>query len=268
MGVVPRGAFGSRLGVEKERLVGRFAIKGRASGSVETKGCIGFDRSTKGACGFVFHSHPKGCLGLCKTTPKGCVGCYGSRGGCVWFRGLSPHGVRLAVTATAVVEFSYNNSYHASIKVAPFEALYGQKCRSPICWSESYADVRRKPLEFNVGDMVMLNISPWKGVIRFGKRGKLSPRFVGTRGEARSLHGNEKISLRASIRIFSRTRRGRVRGIEHRDGTPTTSSITSEDNIISDDTDVVTADKPTGRRRKTGVTISDTPTVTKKKTPK
>ncbi|GKC26234.1 putative reverse transcriptase domain-containing protein [Tanacetum coccineum] len=112
-----------------------------------------------------------------------------------------------------LVEFSYNNSYHASIKAAPFEALYGRKCRSPICWSEvgdsqltgpelvrettekivqiknrlltarsrqkSYADVRRKPMEFSVGDMVMLKVSPWKGVIRFGKRGKLSPRYIG-----------------------------------------------------------------------------------------
>nr|GEZ49154.1 putative reverse transcriptase domain-containing protein [Tanacetum cinerariifolium] len=111
------------------------------------------------------------------------------------------------------IEFSYNNSYHASIKAAPFEALYGRKCRSPVCWSEvgdaqltgpelirettkmivqiknrllgarsrqkSYADVRRKPLEFEVGDRVMLKVSPWKGVIRFGKRGKLSPRYIG-----------------------------------------------------------------------------------------
>ncbi|GKA79633.1 putative reverse transcriptase domain-containing protein [Tanacetum coccineum] len=112
-----------------------------------------------------------------------------------------------------LVEFSYNNSYHASIKAAPFEAIYWRKCRSPICWSEvgdsqltgpemirettekivqiknrllaarshqkSYANVRRKPLEFNVGDMVMLKVSPWKGVIHFGKRGKLSPWYVG-----------------------------------------------------------------------------------------
>ncbi|GJS99743.1 putative reverse transcriptase domain-containing protein [Tanacetum coccineum] len=111
-----------------------------------------------------------------------------------------------------LVEFSYNNSYHASIKAAPFEALYGRKCRSPVCWSEvgdsqltgpelvretterivqiknrlltarsrqkSYADVRRKPMEFQVGDMVLLKVSPWKGVIRFGKRGKLSPRYI------------------------------------------------------------------------------------------
>nr|GEY87897.1 putative reverse transcriptase domain, ribonuclease H-like domain, aspartic peptidase domain protein [Tanacetum cinerariifolium] len=112
-----------------------------------------------------------------------------------------------------LVEFSYNNSYHPSIKVAPFEALYGRKCRSPVCWSEvedsqltgpelirettekivqiknrlltaksrqkSYADVRRKPMEFEVGDKVMLKVSPWKGVIRFGKHGKLSPRYIG-----------------------------------------------------------------------------------------
>ncbi|GJX14209.1 putative reverse transcriptase domain-containing protein [Tanacetum coccineum] len=112
-----------------------------------------------------------------------------------------------------LAEFSYNNSYHASIKAAPFEALYGRKCRSPVCWSEvgdaqltgpemirettemivqiknrllatrsrqkSYADVRRKPLEFEVGDKVMLKVSPWKGVVRFGKHGKLSPRYIG-----------------------------------------------------------------------------------------
>ncbi|GJV42874.1 putative reverse transcriptase domain-containing protein [Tanacetum coccineum] len=112
-----------------------------------------------------------------------------------------------------LIEFSYNNSYHASIKVAPFEALYGQKFRSPVCWAKvgdaqltgpefihettekivrikqriqaardrqkSYADVRRKPLEFQVGDRVMLKVSPWKGVVRFGKRGKLNPRYIG-----------------------------------------------------------------------------------------
>ncbi|GKA32127.1 putative reverse transcriptase domain-containing protein, partial [Tanacetum coccineum] len=112
-----------------------------------------------------------------------------------------------------LVEFSYNNSYHTSIKAALFEALYGHKCRSPICWAEvgdsqltgpeiihektkkifqiksyiqaahdrqkSYANVRRKPLKFQVGDKVMLKVSPWKGVIRFGKRGKLNPRYIG-----------------------------------------------------------------------------------------
>ncbi|GJU02118.1 putative reverse transcriptase domain-containing protein [Tanacetum coccineum] len=60
-----------------------------------------------------------------------------------------------------LVEFSYNNSYHASIKASPFEALYG-----------------RKPLEFQIGDHVMLKVSPRKGVIRFGKRGKLNPQYI------------------------------------------------------------------------------------------
>ncbi|GJZ01936.1 putative reverse transcriptase domain, ribonuclease H-like domain, aspartic peptidase domain protein [Tanacetum coccineum] len=88
-----------------------------------------------------------------------------------------------------LVEFSYSNSYHASIKSTPFKALYGRKCRSPVCWAEvgdaardrqrSYANVRRKPLEFQVGDRVMLKVSPRKGVIRFGKRGKLNPRYIG-----------------------------------------------------------------------------------------
>ncbi|GJS96021.1 putative reverse transcriptase domain-containing protein [Tanacetum coccineum] len=112
-----------------------------------------------------------------------------------------------------LVEFSYNNSYHTSIKAAPFEALYGRKCRSPVCWAEvgkaqltgpeiihettekifkirdrmqvardrqkSYADKRRRPLEFEVGDKVMLKVAPWKGVMRFGKRGKLNPRYIG-----------------------------------------------------------------------------------------
>ncbi|GKA46213.1 putative reverse transcriptase domain-containing protein [Tanacetum coccineum] len=82
-----------------------------------------------------------------------------------------------------LAEFSYNNSYHASIKAAPYEALYGRKCRSPVCWAEdrqkSYADLKRKLIEFEVGDRVMLKVSPWKGIVRFGKRGKLNPRYVG-----------------------------------------------------------------------------------------
>ncbi|GKE82570.1 putative reverse transcriptase domain-containing protein, partial [Tanacetum coccineum] len=64
-----------------------------------------------------------------------------------------------------LVKFSYNNSYHSSVRCAPFEALYRKK--------------RRKPLEFSVGDHVLLKVSPWKGVVRFGKKGKLAPRFVG-----------------------------------------------------------------------------------------
>ncbi|GKA41673.1 putative reverse transcriptase domain-containing protein, partial [Tanacetum coccineum] len=90
-----------------------------------------------------------------------------------------------------LVEFSYNNSYHSSVWCAPFKALFGRKCHSPIMWAEvreghligpelkSYADKRRKPLEFSVDDYVLLKVSPWKGVIRFGKKEKLAPRFVG-----------------------------------------------------------------------------------------
>ncbi|GJV46721.1 putative reverse transcriptase domain-containing protein [Tanacetum coccineum] len=91
----------------------------------------------------------------------------------------------------STLEFSYNNSYHSSVRCALFEALYGRKCRSPIMWAEikdrlkaardrqkSYADKRRKPLEFSVGDYVLLKVSPWKGVVRFRKKGKLAPRFV------------------------------------------------------------------------------------------
>ncbi|GJV89424.1 putative reverse transcriptase domain-containing protein [Tanacetum coccineum] len=100
-----------------------------------------------------------------------------------------------------LAKFSYNNSYHASIKAAPYEALYGRKCRSPVCWAKvgeaqltgpemiqettkniflikqriqaaqdrqkSYANLKRKPMEFEVGDRVMLKVSPWKGVVRF-----------------------------------------------------------------------------------------------------
>ncbi|GKA19682.1 putative reverse transcriptase domain-containing protein [Tanacetum coccineum] len=111
-----------------------------------------------------------------------------------------------------LIEFSYNNSYHTSIKVAPYEALYGRKCRSLVCWSEvgdsqltgpelirdttekivqiknrllasrsrqkSYADKRLKPLEFEVDDMVLLKVSPWKGTVHFGKRKKLCLRYI------------------------------------------------------------------------------------------
>ncbi|GJV49655.1 putative reverse transcriptase domain-containing protein [Tanacetum coccineum] len=85
-----------------------------------------------------------------------------------------------------LVEFSCNNSYHSSIKYALFEELYGRKCRSPVMWTEvgenrqkSYVDKRRKPLVFNVGDHVLLKVSLWKGVVHFGRKEKLAPRYVG-----------------------------------------------------------------------------------------
>ncbi|GJV06266.1 putative reverse transcriptase domain-containing protein [Tanacetum coccineum] len=112
-----------------------------------------------------------------------------------------------------LVEFAYNNSYHASIKMPPYEMLYGRRCRTPVCWDEvgsrelastdvvlattekietiherlkeaqdrwkSYANKRKRPIEFNVGDFVMLKVSPWKGVMRFKNKWKLSPRFIG-----------------------------------------------------------------------------------------
>ena len=112
-----------------------------------------------------------------------------------------------------LVEFAYNNSYQASIQIAPFEALDGRLCRSPICWTKveespitspdlirdtsekvslirqhlltaqsrqkSYADRRRRPLEFEVGDNVFLKVMPKRGEIKFSKRGKLFSRFIG-----------------------------------------------------------------------------------------
>nr|GEU62634.1 putative reverse transcriptase domain-containing protein [Tanacetum cinerariifolium] len=81
-------------------------------------------------------------------------------------------------------KISYNNSYHASIKAAPYEELYGRKCRSLRIQAAQdrqkiYANLKRKPMEFEVRDRVMLKVSPWKGVVQFHKRGKLNPRYVG-----------------------------------------------------------------------------------------
>ncbi|WVZ97144.1 hypothetical protein U9M48_042699 [Paspalum notatum var. saurae] len=112
-----------------------------------------------------------------------------------------------------LAEFAYNNSYQKSLNMAPFEALYGRRCRTPLNWSEpgervtfgpdlvtqaeeqvkfiqsnlksaqsrqkSYSDRRRRPLVFEKGDHVYLRVSPMKGVHRFGVKGKLAPRYVG-----------------------------------------------------------------------------------------
>ena len=111
-----------------------------------------------------------------------------------------------------LVEFSYNNSYQSSIGMAPYEALYGRKCKSPVHWydtrekqllktdfiqetteavkkirqrmeearsrQKSYADIRRRPLEFEEGDSVFLKVAPMKGVMHFRKKEKLSPRYI------------------------------------------------------------------------------------------
>ncbi|KAL4354549.1 hypothetical protein GQ457_06G017120 [Hibiscus cannabinus] len=112
-----------------------------------------------------------------------------------------------------LVEFAYNNNYQASIQMAPYEALYGRRCRTPVCWAEarhkllpmpdilkgttekvkligerlksasdrqeSYANLKRREVEYAVGDRVFLKVSPWKKVMRFGRKGKLSPRYIG-----------------------------------------------------------------------------------------
>ncbi|GJV07628.1 putative reverse transcriptase domain-containing protein [Tanacetum coccineum] len=76
-----------------------------------------------------------------------------------------------------LIEFSYNNCYHASIKAAPFEALYGRKCRSPVCWAE-VGDAQLTGPEL-VHETTEKIVSPWKGVVRFGKWGTLNPRYIG-----------------------------------------------------------------------------------------
>nr|GFA67408.1 hypothetical protein [Tanacetum cinerariifolium] len=73
----------------------------------------------------------------------------------------------------ALVEFSYDNIYHASIKATPFEALYGRKCRSPVYWTEVGGDQILGP------ELIQETIEKIKGVVRFGKREKLNPRYVG-----------------------------------------------------------------------------------------
>ncbi|GJY37693.1 putative reverse transcriptase domain-containing protein [Tanacetum coccineum] len=84
-----------------------------------------------------------------------------------------------------LAEFSYNNSYHTSIRCALFEALYGRKCRSPVLWAEiregSFIgpELVQETTDKVVGDHVMLKMSPWKGMVHFRKKGKLAPRYVG-----------------------------------------------------------------------------------------
>ena len=112
-----------------------------------------------------------------------------------------------------LMEFAYNNSYQESIGMTPYEALYGRRCRTPVCWMElnehkmigsdivtdteekvqvirqrlraasdrqkSYTDQKRRDIEYEVGDKVFLKVSPWRKILRFGKKVKLSSRFIG-----------------------------------------------------------------------------------------
>ncbi|GJZ05550.1 putative reverse transcriptase domain-containing protein, partial [Tanacetum coccineum] len=76
---------------------------------------------------------------------------------------------------------NYSDAEGHVASAAPFEALYGRKCRSPVYWSEVGDSQLTGPelVEFQVDDMVMLKVSPWKGIIHFGKHGKLSLRYIG-----------------------------------------------------------------------------------------
>ena len=113
----------------------------------------------------------------------------------------------------SLIEFIYNNSYHSNIDMAPYEAMYGRRRGTLVYWDEagesrllgpkivqyttdqvkiiraklkvaqdrqkSYAERRHKDVHFEVGNQVFLKMSPWKGIMRFGKKGKLSPRYIG-----------------------------------------------------------------------------------------
>ena len=113
-----------------------------------------------------------------------------------------------------LMEFVYNNSYQASIGMALYETLYGRRCRTLVCWTElnehkvigpdivkdieekvqviwkrlkaendrqnSCADLKMRAIEYEVGDKVFLKVSPWRKILRFGKKSKLSPRFIGS----------------------------------------------------------------------------------------
>ena len=112
-----------------------------------------------------------------------------------------------------LVKFVYNNSFQSSIGMTPYEALYGRKCGTPMFWIElsekkvigpdliqeikekvkmirerlkvaanrqnSYANLKRKEIQYEIDEKMFLKVSLWKKVMRFGRKGKLNPRFIG-----------------------------------------------------------------------------------------
>ena len=113
-----------------------------------------------------------------------------------------------------LMEFTYNNSYQENIGMESYEILYGRRCRTPVCWAKlnehkvigpyivkdtekkgqvirqrlkaandrqkSFANLKRRDIEYEVGDKVFLKGLSWRKILRFGKKGKLSPRFIGS----------------------------------------------------------------------------------------
>ena len=116
-------------------------------------------------------------------------------------------------TCLPFAQFAYHNSYQASVKMSPYEALYGRDCRTPLNWSEvgerilygnkkaneakekvkqvkialeaaqdrykAYADDHRRNVEYEIGEYVYLKVTPFKGTQRFQEKGKLAPRYIG-----------------------------------------------------------------------------------------
>ncbi|KAA3474609.1 DNA/RNA polymerases superfamily protein [Gossypium australe] len=145
-----------------------------------------------------------------------------------------------------LIEFAYNNSFQSSIKMAPYQALYGRKCRTSLYWTEisenkihrvdlikqteeksetsdrqkSYVDLKWKDIEFQIRDKVFLKVSPWKKILRFCRKEKLSPRFIGLYeiiervgpvayrlslpSELENIHNSDMSYAEESIRILAR----------------------------------------------------------------
>jgi hypothetical protein len=134
----------------------------------------------------------------------------------------------------ALAEFAYNSSYQASLKMAPFEALYGRRCRTPLNWSQagertlfgpklvqeaeekvgmirknlrasqmrqkSYHEKVKAPRKFEVGNYVYLKVSPTKGVQCFGVKRKLAPRYIGPY-EVTEMFGTVAYRIRLTDRL-------------------------------------------------------------------